>query len=291
MTDLYLDHVLIAVRDLSAAGRAFEGLGFKVTPEGRHPGRGTHNRLVVFGPEYLEIIAVHDPKEGLFRPNLVPFLESREGLFIFAMGSADIDARYAELKGSGVRTREPVPGARQAEDGATAYSWRQMEIDAAESPGSQTFVIHHDHTVEERYAEPPEPTAHPNGADGIHHLAVAVNDAEEAASRWQDRFGLAMVSEGPVDDTTRRVRLDLGNSYLDFLSPLTTGSLSRFLERNGEAPYHLAIRTRDLDATENHLAKLGLSTGRRSIDLDGASFLLDPADAQGVPLKFLLAAA
>ena len=76
MTDLYLDHVLIAVRDLSAAGRAFEGLGFNVTPEGRHPGRGTHNRLVVFGPEYLELIAVHDPTEGLSRPHMVPFLES-----------------------------------------------------------------------------------------------------------------------------------------------------------------------------------------------------------------------
>jgi catechol 2,3-dioxygenase-like lactoylglutathione lyase family enzyme len=289
MTDLYLDHVLIAVRDLAAAGRAFAGLGFKVTPEGKHPGRGTHNRLVVFGPEYLEIIAVHDPTKGLFRPNMAPFLESREGLFIFAMGSADIDSGYAELQGRGVQARAPVAGSRHAEDGSTAYSWRQMEIDAAETPGSQTFVIQHDHTVEERYTEPPEPTVHPNGARGIHHLAVAVHDAEEAASRWQDYFGLARVSEGPTGQTSRRVRLDLGNSYLDFLSPLKAGPLSRFLERNGETPYHLAIRTRDLDATESHLAGRGLSTGRRTTDLDGASLSLDPADARGVPIKFVQA--
>ena len=287
MTDLYLDHVLIAVRDLAAAGRAFTGLGFKVTPEGRHPGRGTHNRLVVFGPEYLEIIAVHDPTKGLFRPNLVPFLESREGLFIFAMGSADIDARYAELRGRGVRAREPVAGARHAENGSAAYSWRQMEIDEAETPGSQTFVIQHDHTVEERYTEPPEPTVHPNGASGIHHLAVAVHDARESASRWQDYFGLTRVSEGPADEPARRVRLDLGDSYLDFLSPLGPGPLSRFLERSGEAPYHLAIKTLDLDATENHLAERGLSTGRRATDSDGVWFSLDPAGAQGVPIRFV----
>ena len=55
---IYLDHVLIAVRRLSAAADLYSSLGFKVTPEGRHPGRGTHNRLVVFGTEYLELIAV-----------------------------------------------------------------------------------------------------------------------------------------------------------------------------------------------------------------------------------------
>ena len=75
--DLYLDHMLIGVRDLSQTARDYNKLGFKVTPEGRHPGRGTHNRLVVFGPEYLELISIHDASQGLFRPNLAPFLESR----------------------------------------------------------------------------------------------------------------------------------------------------------------------------------------------------------------------
>ena len=51
MTDLIIDHVLIAVRDLDAAKDTFERLGFKVTPEGRHPGRGTSNRLVASSGE------------------------------------------------------------------------------------------------------------------------------------------------------------------------------------------------------------------------------------------------
>ena len=76
MTDLIIDHVLIAVRDLDAVKDTFERLGFKVTPEGQHPGRGTSNRLVVFGEEYLELIAV-TIRRGPVRPNLPSFLDER----------------------------------------------------------------------------------------------------------------------------------------------------------------------------------------------------------------------
>ena len=102
MTDLILDHVLIAVRDLDAAKDTFERLGFKVTPEGKHPGRGTSNRLVVFGGEYLELISVHDPEGDLFRPNLPSFLDAREGLFIFSMGTGDVYERVRSVRSAGV---------------------------------------------------------------------------------------------------------------------------------------------------------------------------------------------
>ncbi len=70
MGEVYLDHVLIAVHDLSRAAAVFsQELGFTLTPEGVHPGRGTHNRLIVFGPEYLELIAVRDPLGGRVSPH------------------------------------------------------------------------------------------------------------------------------------------------------------------------------------------------------------------------------
>ena len=166
MTDLILDHVLIAVRDLDAAKDTFERLGFKVTPEGKHPGRGTSNRLVVFGGEYLELISVHDPEGDLFRPNLPSFLDAREGLFIFSMGTSDVHERVRSVRSAGVLITDPVKGSRQAGDGMTAYSWTQAEVDPEEMPGSQTFFIQHDHTIEERYTEPPDPTNHPNGVLG-----------------------------------------------------------------------------------------------------------------------------
>ena len=39
-TDLYLDHVLIAVRDLEEASAYYDNLGFTLTPPGVRPGRG-----------------------------------------------------------------------------------------------------------------------------------------------------------------------------------------------------------------------------------------------------------
>ena len=40
-----LDHIVIAVRDLDAAGRVYSALGFTVTPGGRHP-EGTQNSSI-----------------------------------------------------------------------------------------------------------------------------------------------------------------------------------------------------------------------------------------------------
>ena len=289
MSGLYLDHVLIAVRDLDQAFHTFtDRLGLKVTPEGVHPGRGTHNRLVVFGPEYLELISIYDAGRGLFRPNMAEFLESREGLFIFAMGTRDVDGRAGDLRDRGIAVNNPVDGSRRAEDGSDAYSWRQAEIDARETPGSQTFLIQHNRSVEERYTEPPEPATHAIGATGIHHIALAVRDADVAAARWAAAFGLATLSSERVGGREyRRVRLDLANSFLDFVSPLGPGPLSDFLARHGEAPYYLALKVEDLSAAVAYLAERGVPAGDETADSDGSSVMLRARHAQGVPLRLV----
>ena len=80
MKDLYLDHVLIAVHPLKGTSQIYtEKLGFNLAPEGDHPGRGTHNRNIVFGKDYVELIAIHTPAERQGSP-LKDFLNKREGL-------------------------------------------------------------------------------------------------------------------------------------------------------------------------------------------------------------------
>ena len=278
MTDLIIDHVLIAVRDLDAAKDTFERLGFKVTPEGRHPGRGTSNRLVVFGGEYLELIAVHDPDGDLFRPNLPSFLDEREGLFIFSMGTRDVRERFRSVRDAGVLITDPVKGSRQAGDGTAAYSWTQAEIDPDAMPGSQTFFIQHDHTIEERYSEPPDPTNHPNGVIGIASLSLAVKDADEAARRWTDVIGLERVSEG-----SKCVRLRFDNSFLDFCQPDGGDALGDFIETWGEGPYRIAFSCEDLDATEALLRDNGVEGVKR----EGISLIVPPESAQGVRMSFV----
>ncbi|HUZ87714.1 MAG TPA: VOC family protein [Candidatus Baltobacterales bacterium] len=56
-----LDHVLIAVANLSTAGRAIEEHHGLVTVEGgHHAAWGTANRIVPLGDSYLELVAVVD---------------------------------------------------------------------------------------------------------------------------------------------------------------------------------------------------------------------------------------
>ena len=203
-TTLPLDHVLIALKNLDRAARTFsDDLGFTLTPEGMHPGRGTHNRLIVFGPEYLELIAVRDPAEAAVRPSMTGFLESREGLYMFALGTDDIDGAVASLRSRGVAIEEPVDGARRNGDGSTAYTWRSAAVSSEATPGCETFIIQHHRTAAERYTEPTEPFKHPNGAVGVDHLAIAVHDAEAAASRWQRAFGLRVRPEDKVDSLVK----------------------------------------------------------------------------------------
>jgi len=64
-----IDHAIIGARDIGAvADRLWERHGLASLPGGRHPGWGTHNRIVPLGGPYLEIIGVADEHEALRDP-------------------------------------------------------------------------------------------------------------------------------------------------------------------------------------------------------------------------------
>jgi len=77
------DHLVVAVRDLAAASEAYRRLGFDVQPGGRNPGRGTHNAIIRFGIDYIELLSIED--DALARDHapsggeLRSYLETREG--------------------------------------------------------------------------------------------------------------------------------------------------------------------------------------------------------------------
>jgi len=279
---IYLDHVLIAVRSLSSAADSYRSLGFKVTPEGRHPGRGTHNRLMVFGPEYLELIAVHDPSTTPFRPSMSSFLESREGLYMFALGTDDIDRAVDAIRSRGIDIGDPVSGRRDAGE-TPGYTWRSANLGSA-LPGSECFLIQHDHTVVQRYTLPPDPTTHNNGVTGIHHLTLAVHDADEAAMRWQEVLGVEVASPVRVDGGVRR-RIALDNAYIYLESPSGPGALADFLGTYGEAPYELGLGTPDIESTVAALESADAAAEGR----DGPSALVDPSSTAGVRLRLVQA--
>ena len=281
---IYLDHVLIAVRSLSSAAESYSSLGFKVTPEGRHPGRGTHNRLMVYGPEYLELIAVHDPTTTPFRPSMSSFLESREGLYMFALGTSDIEGTVRAIRSRGIEVGAPVAGRRDAGE-TPGYTWRSANLGSV-LPGSECFLIQHDHTVAQRYTVPPDPAVHENGVTGVHHVTLAVHDADAAARRWQEVLGVEPGDPVPVHGGVRR-RIALDNARIDLESPSGPGPLADFLRKYGEGPFELGLETPDIEATASAIRSSGARCEEVVEGSDGPSSLVHSSCAAGVRLRLV----
>ena len=290
MADYHLDHVLIAVRDLNKAAPTFiHNLGFTLTPEGVHPGRGTHNRLIVFGAEYLELIAIRDPSEAVSRPTMSSFLKSREGVYMFALGADDIARATSSLREREVPVGDPQQGSRQGTAVAPGYTWQAAAISADATPGSETFVIQHHQTMEQRYHTASfNPSEHHNGAMGVYSLALAVRDAEAASARWSHAFGLKRTALEDIPSRgVRRARIELGRCYLDYLSPLRDGPLTAFLNDYGEAPYMLTVKVEKLSHAAALLAESGVPHHDAVTDSEGSSVVVDPHLTHGVRLRLI----
>lgn len=110
-----IDHLVLAVRDLDAAGAFYERLGFQVGARNRHPW-GTENRLVQFRSSFLELITVgdnpalippHQPGRFSFGAGVRDYLERREGLAMFVLDSPDAETDAAAFAHRGIGRFEP----------------------------------------------------------------------------------------------------------------------------------------------------------------------------------------
>ena len=103
---------MIAVRDLAAAARAFAGLGFTLTPLGRHS-IGSRNHCIMLGSTYIELLepAGEHPWLAYYRD----FVARGEGLAALALATPDADASYRDLLAQGVAAQPPMDLARPVE--------------------------------------------------------------------------------------------------------------------------------------------------------------------------------
>jgi methylmalonyl-CoA epimerase len=95
---------------------------------------------------------------------------------------------------------------------------------------------------------------------GIHHLTVAVRDAEAARATFETLFGARADEARDVTPFGVRVRdMSLGDDVLQMAAPLGENSpIMRFVERRGEGFYNLALEVDDLDGAVSELAERGI---------------------------------
>jgi methylmalonyl-CoA/ethylmalonyl-CoA epimerase len=79
---------------------------------------------------------------------------------------------------------------------------------------------------------------------GLDHLAIVVPNTEEALKTWRDTFGFPVVMQEKVNnETVLLTHLDLGNTHLQLVEPLTSDHpLKAWLEQHGPGLHHFCLR-------------------------------------------------
>jgi len=182
-----IDHLVLPVHDLDAAGAHYAALGFQVGARNRHPW-GTENRIVQFPGAFLELIALGedlrrapatiDPAAPRFLGFIRDFLAGRgEGFAMLVLESRDAAADRAAFAAAGIDGGEPFFFERTAErpDGTrvrVAFSLAFAQSPAIPAAG---FFVCQQHEPQNFWN--PAFQQHPNGAAGLGGVVMLTEDA------------------------------------------------------------------------------------------------------------------
>ncbi len=179
---------MVGVADLDRAVARYVALGFAVERGGRHVGRGTHNAVIVFEREYLELMAISDRASAAadpFATDLIRALDDRQELLLgFVLASDAIDEHAARLRAAGIAVDGPTAMSRRRPDGSL-LAWRLLVPGTPGWRHTMPFLIEWDGSGVARPG-----VRHPNGARSIARLVVAASDVDATALQYERGLGL-----------------------------------------------------------------------------------------------------
>ena len=273
-----IDHVIVGVRDLDAAHRAFAHLGFVVSPRGRHIGWATANYCIMFPKDYVELLGIVDAAG--FTNNLDRFLETREGLISLAYASEDARAVAEALRGRGIAAEGPKDLKRDLElpEGTVQPAFKLTHLPAAVSPVAPSFVCQH---LDRPMVWQDQWLAHENGARGVLSVTGVVAEPGDAAVAYGTLFGPAAVSAGHGC-----VEVDVGGATVRLTTP---GGLSRLYPGLPALPDHPPPWLSGMRLAVENLAATAAALDARGVPYfrDGGRILRVPPEmACGVVVEF-----
>jgi catechol 2,3-dioxygenase-like lactoylglutathione lyase family enzyme len=279
------DHAVILVADLARASETFTKLGFSVSPGGAHTGLGTHNALVRFGVDYLELLAIRDEEEALrARSSTAPIVErlrsGRGGLASFALATADIDHDAARFREQGLAGVGPFAMERLRPDGRR-LSWRLL-VPKGETWGRPwPFFIQWDQDDATRLSWE-KPGAHANGARRVVAVSVAVADLDESAALYERTFGLRAGKADATSLDERRRTFTTDGFAVRLVGAGGRGSSSDRPTTAGEGIFEVALATASMDNTASALQRAGVAFERAD-----RSLIIPAATAEGARIVFV----
>jgi catechol 2,3-dioxygenase-like lactoylglutathione lyase family enzyme len=205
MSELTLDHVVIAVRDLDAATADYTKLlGREPSWRGDHPAYGTRNTLYRIENTYIELLGHGAKTSGRWAGELSRRLEHGEGLYMLALGTPDINATAREMRDAGLEVQDPRDGDGIDQITGTRRAWRNALVPPRASHGVRLFFIEHKSPQEAL------PVAPPAAAEGTYvkrmdHAVVLSADMEMSRQLWANTLGVRLALDRSFPERNTRI--------------------------------------------------------------------------------------
>jgi catechol 2,3-dioxygenase-like lactoylglutathione lyase family enzyme len=241
------DHVVIAVRDLAAAAKAYETLLGRVATE-RSRRDGVATALIALDNIAVELMAPDGDSETARR--LSATLEEGEGLKSLVFATQDIERLHRRCERVGLfpeplRFGPPAPARRSLGEGGSSRqdssAWRSFRADTQHTHGVRLFFL-------QREAPFPPSQAADASVLGLDHVVVQTADMERAAALYGARLALDMRLD-------REVR---GRRLMFFRCGDAIVEIAHVASRTSDLLWGLSWRVANADAARKRLAAAGL---------------------------------
>jgi len=242
-----IDHLIIAVPDLSAATRDFGALlGRTPSWRGEHPDYGTENTLFKLDNTYIELLAPRG--EGLAADIINGILEARGAcLGGLVFGTESADEFVAHARAQGLAASDPLPGHGVDSNSGAVRHWQNIFWDTAAARGIFSFCI--EHAADSRL---PEATPVGNGPiTAVDHVVVKTRNRAAAKRFYGDQLGIRLALEQEVPEW--------GGTQLFFrASSMSIEVIASDTAPEQDTLWGLALKSDDLDVTRAQLTASGV---------------------------------
>ncbi|HEV7335711.1 MAG TPA: VOC family protein [Bosea sp. (in: a-proteobacteria)] len=280
-----LDHLVIGVADLDAAGDFYTRLGFRVGARNRHPW-GTENRIVQFPGAFLELITVGDgtaiPPHGQrlfsFGAFVRDALARGEGMSMLVLESQDSRADAERFRQAGLGDFEPFFFERQAKRPDGSQVRVAFSLAFTENPAARecAFFVCQQHEPQNFWN--PVFQQHDNGASGL--AATFMVAAEPLAQR---DFLSGFSGAAAIATADGGLRFDLPRGRIEVLTPRAAELAFGAVESAAGMPHFagFAVTVPELAAIEERLARQGIEHRRSE-----RRIIVPAAGARGCAIVF-----
>ena len=123
----------------------------------------------------------------------------------------------------------------------------------------------------------------------INHVAIVVQDIDEALGFWRDQLGLELDHIEDVPSQASKVAfIPVGESEVELVQPTDPESgLGKYLEKRGEGLHHLCVEVDDIETMLNLLKGRGVRLiNETPVDLPGRRMaFIHPKAGNGVLIE------